>query len=168
MKRTALAVFISCVILFVIVGTSHATDGTIYGCVLKHIGSLRIVSSPSNCTKFENPIELASPAPPTGINKGLHGTVGGGTGTIISGEGFSFTRLDTGRYEITFDSPFTELPDCVVTTRFAEELYVCGYGVYTNKLLLFCGEATIFYPYTPNEFVYSTFADVQFTFICVQ
>ncbi len=57
---------------------------------------------------------------PVGASTGVRVVWGnvGGTGTKVSGDGYTVARLGTGRYRVTFDLPFLSRPTVVVTKVF--------------------------------------------------
>ena len=42
-------------------------------------------------------------------------------GSILSGSGFRVNRVTTGRYTVSFDSPFSAAPACVVTQVYPQD-----------------------------------------------
>ncbi len=166
MKKAILTALILCTMFLITASSCFAQ--VIYGCV-KSNGQLIIVTGPNQCKTNETAIQLASPTPSTGITRAVHGTVEGSTPpTITSGTGFSVTRSDVGRYEITFNTPFAGRPDCVLTGNFADELHFCGYDASSRGIFVFCVEPTITAPDTPSESIAPAFQDTSFSLICVE
>ena len=166
MKKAILTALILCTVFLIAASSCFAQ--VIYGCV-KSSGQLIIVTGPGQCKTNETAIQLASPAPSTGITRAARGTVVGSTPpSITSGTGFSVTRSDVGRYEVTFATAFSGRPDCVLEGTFADELHFCGYDASSSNILVFCVEPTITAPGTAGEFLSTAFHDTSFSFICVE
>jgi len=166
MKKAILTALILCTVFLITASSCFAQ--VIYGCV-KNNGQLIIVTGPNQCKTNETAIQLASPTPSTGITRAVHGTVeGSNPPSITSGTGFSVTRSDVGRYEVTFDTAFAGRPDCVLDSTFADELFFCGYDALSSKIVVFCVEPTITAPDTPGESIEPAFHDTFFSFICVE
>jgi len=164
MKKMAMISTIGlCLAVLIIAGFPLVGDAaTIYGCQERLTGFVRIVSSPSQCNRFETPISWDSvgpqgPAGPpgpagvaNGITTGVHGVVNY-DGTVFEGVGFS-SSFASGVYYITFDQAFSYPgPHCVVTPFQSPPTTMCA-----------------IFGYGPTTLYVNCTAQVSFFFICVQ
>jgi hypothetical protein len=110
-----------------------------------------------------------SPGVANGISKGVHGTINGLNLSIITGTGFTVARTSpngVGSYDITFSSPFTAPPTCVISS--------VGHGT-ANSGLTDCQTSALavdkvrvecknYYPFATVP----ALSDTAFSLICVQ
>jgi hypothetical protein len=124
-----------CLAILVITGIPQVSDaGVIYACVDKRTGAMRMVSSATRCTSKETAVSwnqegpagptgatgATGPQGPAGVTNGVSRVIKGYVnwdGTVISGTGFSvsYDSRAPGGYSLTFVTPFTSVPSCVVT-----------------------------------------------------
>jgi len=163
MMRKALARSVLCGLLVLAAQTASAIDA----CVHNANGALRILPPDGQCRNNEVAIELAAPQAPTGISKAVHGSVGFGAGGITtSGSGFSLDHtLNTGHYDIHFDTAFDVAPHCLVNAEFFSPCV--GTSATPERLAVECAT------YVPAEgssgpFIAIRLVDQPFQFLCVQ
>jgi len=94
-------------LMFVTTATPSLADNTIYGCVRRLTGILRIVSPPGQCLNGETPISWNNIVV-------VRGDVAA-DGSILAGTGFTVQHTIPGLYRITFDTPFTSVPICMIS-----------------------------------------------------
>jgi len=161
-----LALIISLVMTFAVAATSEAAN-TIYACANSKSGLLRVVSSPTDCTSREASISWNNQVVVSGTIKQ--------DGTILLGSGFTVTRDREGFNTITFTSPFSDIPVCAITadTASSGDRPACNWGGLDSfGMIVVC--TTLIYQIDPDTNNYeiseanSKYADIPFTFICVQ
>ena len=185
MKKIILTAVVICIVLFITVLSSYAD--TIYGCVAKGSGILRIVSAPGDCKRTETLTSWnsmgpagsegpAGPQGPPGVAKGIEQVVGGRIeedGTASASTGFYLSsHTTTGSYKIGFPTPFQWPPICLVFTHkiatediwrlycsfHSSEVSETGITIYCTRLIdCEWGEVTG---------LCEQAADAQFDFIC--
>jgi hypothetical protein len=155
-----------CIVLLLMVVTTATpclADNTIYGCVRGFTGILRIVSPPGHCLPGEAPISWnqtgpqgpqgqqgpkgdtgpAGPAGPAGGVTAVHGTVLYGGEPEGAGFTSNYNVDNPGLYTITFDTPFTGTPDCVISLQASPDDFcaIVGYG--PSNLDVYCSYITV-------------------------
>ncbi len=121
MKKIILSLGTICVVFLLTTFTAYAQ---ISACYNNSTGALRILVPPSSaCRPSETLIQLAAP---TEVPRIVDGTVDSDGTTILSGTGFSaaVSVPVADASIITFDPPFSQRPNCVVSS--ARGLYYCS------------------------------------------
>jgi len=152
------------VLLFLIVAvaaTSYA-ESVIYGCVNKKFGTLRVVSSPTQCKPlFETSISWNN-------YKIIHGWVES-EASEIRGTGFSavFTGV---AYIITFTTPFDTVPTCMAASdHFGVACTTLDTGNTTAaQTVVECSATYLIEEFTAVEHLETRPFSAAFNFICVQ
>jgi hypothetical protein len=115
------------------------------------------------------------------ISAAVHGTVWY-DGSILHGTGFSVSHEEnTGLYTITFDTPFSETPDCIAQANISGVDWALKcistlfpYSTPTSTIYVQCSVASLTNAYAYPDPVFdvqnpiSELYDTAFTFICVQ
>lgn len=143
-------------VLLIFVNLSIAD--TINACASVKNGALRIVASPSDCTKSENPVSWnSSGGSSNGISRALYGHVTDG----MVDEGTGFTCQFGGcegsacRYTITFSQPFSIPPSCVAAPDYMPGDPIPPFAIGNRAR----GSFTYFFDYAAGQ---------TFSFICVE
>ena len=150
------------VLLFLIVAvaaTSYA-ESVIYGCVNKKFGTLRVVSSPTQCKPlFETSISWNN-------YKIIHGWVES-EASEIRGTGFSavFTGV---AYIITFTTPFDTVPTCMAASDYFAIACTTLNQTTVSGTLVECSHSYIADGLTATQHLETVPAFAPFNFICVQ
>ena len=111
--------------------------------------------------------DKGDPGVADGISKGVHGTIAG-TGSIVTGAGFTTQHTATGSYTIAFSTAFSDTPDCVVSPVGHLNNYTTNNNyVACEVTAVSAAGATVqckYYFYAN----FPTLIDDTFTFICVK
>jgi len=167
MKKATWLVLMLCVMVFGVVGISHADgfvkNSTIYACVNNGTGAMKIVNTITATLPYCGPLEretLLMFQAYTGIDKVLYGHISAFGGQSDAGvNGYSvYHFLNSGRYEIDFNLP-SAIPTCMATATVAQcKVTSKGAGVTID-----CVAPTI----SSNQTITYVPADTDFDFICV-
>jgi hypothetical protein len=150
-----------CIVLLVMVVTTATpcfAVNLIYGCV-KSGGGLEIVSGPGQCKANQTPISW----PAEGLTA-VHGAVLANGDPDTDSEGFT-SEYVSGVYYITFETPFTGSPNCVIsllgTPPPSAFCAILGQG--PSILDVNCITPTI-----QNGILVYEYSQVPFSFICIE
>ncbi len=141
------------------------SGNVIYACFQKINGQLRIISSTGKCRPSEMPITWnitgpqGTPGVANGISTAVHGLIE--ADGSASGSGFTVAHVvdpspGNGLYDITFTTPFTSAPDCLITPLNSDPVPAClPDEPTTTNVTVHCTSA-------------GAAADAAFEFLCVQ